>query len=117
MMKTMAIVMTGTCLLLACGGGSEEAKEPTAPVTDTTMTTEPAPAAPAEPAAVEPAPAPAPAPEPAPAPVTASAELKSIPGDAPVGTLSFEKQNDQILISGQFTGLKKGEHAMYIYEK
>jgi superoxide dismutase, Cu-Zn family len=50
---------------------------------------------------------------------SASAELRSIPGDEPIGTLRFERQEDnQIAISGDFTGLKKkGEHALYIHEK
>jgi Cu-Zn family superoxide dismutase len=117
-MKTLSLSLLTSVLLLACGGSNEAAKpvEP-APASEPIPAPEPMPApepAPAPEAEAAPAPAPEPA---APAPMRATAELKGIPGDAVVGTMSFEQQGNQIVISGSFTGLKKGDKALYIHEK
>ncbi len=115
------IGMLFACVLVAaCGGGSGngQAQEPAAietePMPDTAAYEAPAPD-PVE----EPAPEPEPEPAPPPPPMTAIAELRTIKGDKAMGTLVFEKGEDgQIMITGQFTGLKKkGVNAIYIHEK
>src|SRR5690606_29517255 len=110
-MKTLSMLCVGG-LLLGCGGSSEEAKEPVAPVAPAEEMAAPeagvetAPAEAAMPAEAPEAAAPAPMPA---TPMRATAELMSIPGGEPVGTVTFEKQGNMVAISGQFSGLKKGD--------
>jgi Cu/Zn superoxide dismutase len=114
---------TATLLLLSaigCGGAHEKSG-------DTTTT-------PAEPTAVAPAPSEAPAPvaeapaatadaaaepavtpEPTSAPALARAELRMVGRDAAVGSITFERTDTGITIAGDFSGLKKGPHALYIH--
>jgi len=122
---------TATLLLLSaigCGGAREKSREPTEPIASAPEATTPAEA----PAAESPAPAadqsaatatPASAPEaatPAAASAsasTASAELKMVSGDKSLGTITFEQKDKVVAINGQFSGLKKGQHALYIHTK
>jgi hypothetical protein len=119
-------------LVTACGGGSKDTSttpEPaasTVPETDETTyaaggetgtpaTDEPksgdatamggGTGMPSAPDKTQPAPA---EPAPPPAPMTATAELKSVKDDAPMGTITFTKRDDgKIVIEGTFSGLKK----------
>jgi Cu-Zn family superoxide dismutase len=56
--------------------------------------------------------------EPAPTVATATAQMKSIKDGTPMGTVTFERNDEgQIVITGEFTGLKKNSvHALYIHE-
>jgi Cu-Zn family superoxide dismutase len=48
----------------------------------------------------------------------AKAEMTSIKDGSSIGTLTFELGSDgQVTINGDFTGLAKGDHAIYIHEK
>lgn len=125
---------TATLLLLTaigCGGARENSREQTT----TAAAPEPAPAAAQEDTATVAA---APAPEAAPATDSATAaaatpaaattpaatgsevaraELKMLSGDKALGTITFQKSGKSITIEGQFTGHKKGQHALYIHDK
>ena len=121
---------TATLLLLSaigCGGAREKSREPTEPVARAPEATTPTEA----PAAESPAPAeqPAAAATPASAPEAASpaaasagsetarADVKMVSGDKSLGTITFERKDKVVAISGQFSGLKKGQHALYIHTK
>lgn len=122
---------TATLLLLTafgCGGAGESSREPTpqenAPVASAPAAEPATPATPA-PAAAPAAPAESAAPQETaaatPAATTASAvakaELKMVSGDKSLGTITFEKSDKTINMSGQFSGLKKGQYALYIHTK
>jgi Cu-Zn family superoxide dismutase len=48
----------------------------------------------------------------------AKAEMTSIKDGSSIGTLTFELGTDgQVTVTGDFTGLAKGDHAIYIHEK
>jgi Cu/Zn superoxide dismutase len=75
-------------------------------------------------APASPAPAAAPADEAAATPAAASlsgavakADIKMVSGDKSLGTITFERADKTITINGQFTGLKKGQYALYIHSK
>ena len=115
---------TATMLLLtafACGGGARESSREPTPQENTPVAAAPA----AEPAAAPAAPAPAAAPEEAaatpaasaPGTAVAKADLKMVSGDKSLGTITFEKADKTININGQFSGLKKGQYALYIHSK
>jgi superoxide dismutase, Cu-Zn family len=120
--------ITATLLLLTamgCGGARENSREQT---TTTAAAPESAPAAPEEAtAATEPMPAsdsataaeatPAAPAEAPPAGEVARAELKTVSGDKALGTMTFQKSGNTITIEGQFTGHKKGQHALYVHDK
>lgn len=120
--------ITTTLLLLTaigCGGARENSRESTPSTASAPEATSPSAATAAEsptPAASEPAAATAPA-EPAaaspesPATPVARAELKRMTGDGALGTMTFERKDKTVSISGQFSGLKKGQHAIYIHTK
>jgi Cu-Zn family superoxide dismutase len=116
-LKAMALVCAS--LVLGCGGSN---KQPTAPAPAPVESAAPeAPAAAPEPAAAEAPPAP---PEPAPAepaqppPVIATANLQTFAGDnTSLGEVKFEVKDGKVEISGSFTGLPPGPHAVYIHEK
>jgi superoxide dismutase, Cu-Zn family len=125
-MRTPATLILLTAI--GCGGASESSRATTppesapvaaAPAAEPSPAAEPAaaPATPAETAAApqEPAATPA-ATTPASAGV-AKAELKMVSGDKALGTMTFEQTDKTININGQFTGLKKGQYALYIHSK
>lgn len=124
-MRTTATLLLLTAL--GCGGAGDNTPDTTQPVTHSSEPTETtsvetaeaapaeAPPTPAEPAAGEAAAAPTPAA--ASAGQVARAEIKMLTGDTSVGTMTFEQKGTAIAISGQFSGLKKGAHALYIHEK
>jgi Cu/Zn superoxide dismutase len=47
----------------------------------------------------------------------AKADLKMVSGDKSLGTMTFERNDKTITINGQFSGLKKGQYALYIHSK
>ena len=117
--------ITATLLLLTalgCGGARENSREQT---TTTAAAPESAPVADEATAAAEPAPPsePAPAAEATPAAETAPvgevarAELKMVSGDKALGTITFQKSGNTVTIEGQFSGHKKGQHALYVHDK
>lgn len=120
-MRTTATLLLMTAL--GCGGAGEKTDTTTPSVdsrpeaTPLAATETPAPA----PADMTPAPAPAeaaPAPEVAPpAPEAARAEVKMLKGEKSLGTMTFERTGNVITINGQFSGLKKGQHALFIHMK
>ncbi len=120
---------TATLLLLTafgCGGSGESSREPTPqenqPVASAPAA-EPAPSAtapaaePAAPAAAAPEEAAATPAATAPAGEIAKADLKMVSGDKSLGTITFERTDKTITINGQFSGLKKGQYALYIHSK
>ena len=121
---------TATLLLLTaigCGGARENSRaSTTSPEPAAEATTPVAATAPESPEATQPVAEPASAPQegaatatPAAATMagTAKAELKMVSGDKSLGTMTFERKDKVIAISGQFSGLKKGQHALYIHTK
>jgi len=65
--------------------------------------------------------APSAAPSNTPGPATgattqAEADVKLLKGSTSIGTLRFEQQGNQVLITGQFTGLSPGMHGFHIHE-
>ncbi len=121
-MRTTATLLLMTAI--GCGGSGEKT-EATTPAMDRqpAPTAETAPAAPA-PAEAMPAPEPAettaaaaPAPEPAPAAAIARAEVRTVKGDKPLGTMTFERNGNIVTINGQFSGHKKGDYALFVYTK
>ena len=120
---------TATLLLLTaigCGGARENSREPTTTTASASEPAEPAAAAPAEttappaasePAAADTASAPAAPSETAPAGEVARAELKLTSGDKSLGTMTFQRSGNTVTIEGQFSGFKKGQHALYIHDK
>jgi Cu/Zn superoxide dismutase len=100
---------TATLLLLSaigCGGAGESSREPmeaAAPVPADTGTPEAGPAVTEAPAA--------------PATTVARAELRMLSADKPLGTLTFERKDKVVSINGEFSGLKKGQNALYIHDK
>lgn len=123
---------TATLLLLTafgCGGAGESSRETTPrenapvasapaaePAPSATAPAEAAPAAPADSAAPQEAAA-TPAASTSPASAVAKAELKMVSGDKALGTITFEQSDKTININGQFSGLKKGQYALYIHSK
>lgn len=61
-------------------------------------------------------PAEPPAPPAPPPPPMATANLVAIKDGAAMGTLQFEQKDNMISMSGTFTGLPPGMHALYIHE-
>ncbi|HEU5055591.1 MAG TPA: superoxide dismutase family protein [Kofleriaceae bacterium] len=123
-MRTTATLLLLTAL--GCGGASESSREQTTPTAAAAPEAEPA--APEETAtAAAPTPAsdgapaaaatPAAAPAAAPAEGVARAELKTVTGDKSLGTMTFQKSGNTVTIEGQFSGHKKGQHALYIHDK
>lgn len=123
---------TATLLLLTaigCGGARENSRASTTPSDQAPEATTPVAATAAESPeapASQPAAAPASAPQEGAAAATpaaattaavAKAELKMVSGDKSLGTMTFERKDKIISISGQFSGLKKGQHALYIHMK
>jgi Cu-Zn family superoxide dismutase len=117
---------TATLLLLiaiGCGGARENSREPTEAMSPTASTATDSPtdesaaaAAPAEPSAA-PESAAIPAAASTPATTVAKAEVRLLSGDRPLGTMTFERKDKMVSISGQFSGLKKGQNALYIHTK
>ncbi len=122
--------ITATLLLMTaigCGGAGEKT-ESTTPATDSQAEAmppaAPAPEAPA-PAETAAAPAPdaaatpasAPAPEPPPAASLARAEVRMLKGDKPLGTMTFSRSGSVVTITGEFSGHKKGDYALYVHDK
>ena len=122
-MRTSATLLM---IAIGCGGARQSSPAPSEATSPTTA------AAAESPEPVASAPAAAPAATPAdssatdaaatpaaatPAATTARAELKMLSGDKALGTMTFEQKDKVISISGTFSGMKKGTHALYIHDR
>ncbi len=125
-MRTSATLLM---IAIGCGGARQSSPAPSEATSPTTAAAAESP----EPVASAPAAAPAPAASPTDqsataaaatpaaatpaAATTARAELKMLSGDKALGTMTFERKDKVISISGTFSGMKKGTHALYIHDK
>lgn len=113
-------------IALGCGGASDKTRESTS-TSAASEEAAPMTAAPAEntstveesaPASEQATPTPVATPtEPSAAEGVARADLKMVSGDKSLGTMTFQKKDNSIVIEGQFTGQKKGQYALYIHDK
>jgi Cu-Zn family superoxide dismutase len=122
-MRKIGLSIGIVCLAAACGGSSKKTatprNEPPAAVNESIPAEEQPTMVVAgtgqEPAAPEAAP---PAEAMKPALPVAIADVKATKDDAVMGAVTFEQGDDgMITISGQFTGLKPGKHAIYIHDQ
>lgn len=123
-MRKIGMMIGIVCLAAACGGKAKPAPERAMPpeAVNESLPAEEQPTMVVAGADQEPTPPPAdetPAEPMAPPPVVAIADVKATADDSVMGAITFEQAADggMITISGQFTGLKPGKHAIYIHEQ
>ena len=97
-MRTSATLLM---IAIGCGGARQSSPSPSEATSPTTAAAAERPAAAAA----------------TPAAATARVDLKMLSGDKSLGTMTFERKDKIISISGTFSGMKKGTHALYIHDK